>query len=304
MNQPDQAEVQERDTLASTRVAILGLGLMGGSLAMALKGHCAQLLGHDTDPATVHLAQSQQVVDYASTQADEILPSSNLVILATPVMQILSLLSTLSQYHPGPAVVLDIGSTKRRVLAAMQALPACFDPLGGHPICGKATSSLAHAEADLYQGAPFVLCRLPRTSMRAIQLVEQLIQVIGAYPVWLEADEHDRWIAFTSHLPYLLANALVQATPPEAAALVGPGYRSATRLASSYASMLIDLLATNQDMILSGSQAFRQALDQLEGEMQAGSWAQVETFLQDNARNHAELVKDHSNAPQSKGILV
>ncbi len=292
------------DRLASSRVAILGLGMMGGSLAMALNGHCAQLLGYDIDPGTVHLAQAQQVVEYASVQLDEILLFSDLVILAAPVRQILQLLAELGQFHPEPAVVLDIGSTKRQVMAAMQALPPRFDPLGGHPLCGKAVSALVNAEPGLYQGATFALCRLPRTSERAMQVAGQLIQVIGAKPLWLGAEEHDRWIAFTSHLPYLLANTLAHATPPEAAALVGPGYRSSTRLAASYAPMLMDILATNQDMIMPGLRAFRQALDRLEACLQNEDWPQAEAFLKESTRRYAELARDRSDVTQADGGLL
>lgn len=221
MNASLTDKLNSHDRLANSKVAILGLGLMGGSMAMALRGHCAQLLAYDPDPQAVHMAQTQQVVEYASMQIDEIIPLASLIILAAPVKQILHLLADLDQLHPDPAVVLDIGSTKRQVIAAMQALPARFDPVGGHPICGKEKSSFTNAEPGLYQAAPFVLCRLPRTSSAAIELVEQLIQLVGAYPVWLEAEEHDRWIAITSHLPYLLANALIQATQPEAAICSG-----------------------------------------------------------------------------------
>ncbi len=301
MKPSDQVAAAGRELLASSRVVILGLGLMGGSLAMALKGHCDLLLGYDNDPDVVHLAQTEQLVDNASMQMDEVLPQGDLVILATPVKEILHLLGTLDQNHPNPAVVLDIGSTKRQVLAAMQALPPRFDPLGGHPICGKAVSGLMNAEPRLFQGAPFVLCRLARTSARMLQLAVQLIQAVGAYPVWLDAEEHDRWIAITSHLPYLIANALVQSTPLEAAPLVGPGFRSTARLAASYAPMLLDILQTNQDMILPGVRAFRQALEHLEGAIQKEDWAEVKAFLQESANRHAELVRPLPDSTHSRG---
>ncbi len=268
---------------------------------MALKGSCAELLGYDPDPGTVRLAQSLHITDHASIHLEEILPDRDLVVLAAPVRQILHLLRDLGQHHPGQAVVLDIGSTKRQVLAAMQALPSRFDPLGGHPICGKAISTLVNAEPNLYQGAPFVLCRMPRTSPRAEQLVGSLIHVIGAVPMWMEAAEHDRWIAFTSHLPYLLSSALVQATPLSAAPLVGPGYRGSTRLAESYTSMLLDILATNRDMILPALDAFSQSLDQLEGYLRAEDWPHMEASLQETAGRHAELVRERSDGLQVHG---
>ncbi len=291
MNGPGQAELRI-DLLSSNRVAILGLGLMGGSLALALRGGCAQLLGYDPDPQAVRVAQTNQMVDYASKQIDKILPQADLIILAAPVKQILRLLGELDQLHPGPAVVLDIGSTKRQVVAAMQALPARFDPLGGHPMCGKEKSSLTNAEPDLYQGAAFVLCRLTRTSQRALQLADQLIHAVGAHTIWLEAELHDRWIAATSHLPYLLANALVQATPLEAAGLVGPGYRSTTRLAASFTPMLLDVLDTNLDMLLPALHTFREVLDRLEGCLIKEDREGLEVYLQESAQRHANLLDE------------
>ncbi len=259
---------------------------------MALRGKCQQVLGYDHDPQVVHLAQSMQVTEYTTTQLDEILPQANLLVLAVPVKQILQLLAELETFHPGPAVVLDVGSTKADVMAAMQNLPARFDPIGGHPICGKEKSSLAYAEAGIYRGTPFVLCRLPRSSPAAVELVRQLVEKVGAQPIWMEAGEHDRWIAATSHLPYLLANALVQATPLEAGRLVGPGYRSASRLAASYAPMLVDVLESNRDRIIPAIRAFRQELDRLEANLQSEDWAGIIELLQGNAKKYALLTSD------------
>src|SRR4030042_6571220 len=112
--------------------------------------------------------------------------------------------------HPGNAVVFDLGSTKSLVMTAMASLSERFDPLGGAPICRKENSSLDYADPGLYQGAAFVLCTIPRTSNRACELARQLVDVVGAHPVWLDALTHDRWIASPRHLPHPLANHLVQ----------------------------------------------------------------------------------------------
>lgn len=252
------------DFLSPARVAIIGLGLMGGSLAMALRGRCAALLGIDPDPQVTALALAQGVVDQASQDPGKLLPQADLVILAAPVCAIIDLLAQLPFLHPGSPVVLDLGSTKRRVIEAMQALPERFDALGGHPMCGKEQASLKYAELGLYQHAPFALVRLPRTSGAACRLAEQLAQAIGARPLWLDAETHDRWVASTSHLPYLVANALAAATPLEARPLAGPGLRSTTRLAGSSLPMMSDILATNGDKVLAALAEFRRALDDIE----------------------------------------
>jgi len=166
--------------------------------------------------------------------------------------------------------VLDLGSTKRQVVAAMQALPERFDPIGGHPMCGKEKASLNYAEARLYQKAPFALTPLPRTTPAARALAGQLAEAIGARPLWLDADTHDHWVAATSHLPYLVANALAAATPLDALSMAGPGLRSTTRLAGSSLQMMSDILGTNQDFVLGRLAQFRQALDQLEAALVEG----------------------------------
>jgi len=279
------------DFLSNSRVAILGLGLMGGSLALKLRGRCAQLLGCDTDPTTLALARQQNLVDQLSDKPGDILPLSDLVILATPVRAILSLLDDLPDLHPGSAAVLDLGSTKVQIIERMQALPSRFDPLGGHPMCGKERGGLENADPNLYQSAPFALTPLPRTSLRLRRLAEQLVRLVGARPLWLEAETHDRWVAATSHVPYLVANALAAITPVETRPLVGPGLRSSTRLAPSGWSMMRDILETNRPNILAGLQRFRQQIEDLENRLETGDLAAVEQLTAQGAQNYDALVK-------------
>jgi prephenate dehydrogenase len=279
------------DFLSNSRVAILGLGLMGGSLALKLRGRCAQLLGCDADPTTLALARQQNLVDQLSDRPGDILPLSDLVILATPVRVILSLLDEMSNLHPGSAAVLDLGSTKVQIMERMQALPSRFDPLGGHPMCGKERGGLENADPNLYQSAPFALTPLPRTSLRLRRLAEQLVRLVGARPLWLEAETHDRWVASTSHVPYLVANALAAITPVEARPLVGPGLRSSTRLAPSGWSVMRDILETNRLNILAGLHLFRQQIEDLENRLETNDLAAVEQLAAQGARNYEALVK-------------
>ena len=150
--------------LAAARVAVVGLGLMGGSLALALRGHCAELVGVEPDAPAAALACERGVVDRTASLAEA--TACDLLVLAAPVRAILALLAELRRLPP-PAqtvAVLDLGSTKREVVAAMQLLPAPYDPIGGHPMCGKEVSGLAHAEAGLFRERVFVLTPLERTS--------------------------------------------------------------------------------------------------------------------------------------------
>ncbi len=278
------------ESLLDCRVAILGLGLMGGSLALKLRGQCRRLLGCDPDPATLALARQWRLADRLTDQASEILPQADLVILATPVGEILKLLAALPELHPGAAAVLDLGSTKAQIVMRMQALPARFDPLGGHPMCGKERGGLASAEADLYHAATFAFTPLVRTSPGLRSLAEQLARLLGANPLWLEAETHDRWAAAVSHAPYLVSNALAAVTPPEARPLVGPGFRSAARLAPTAWTMMRPILQTNRPHILEGLERARQQIEALEQALAEEDWLALERLTAQGGANYEALV--------------
>jgi prephenate dehydrogenase len=244
----------------------------------------------DTDPDTRYLAEQNRVVEQVSADPAELLQEADLIILAAPVHAILALLRKLPAMHPGPAVVIDLGSTKRRVAAVMQALPERFDPLGGHPMCGKEKGSLAQADAQIYRGARFAFTPLERTSLRARAIADELAHAVGACPLWLDADTHDRWTAATSHFPYLLSNALAAATPEEAAPLIGPGFRSTSRLAATPPAMMGDVLMTNRDNVLAALRRFRTSLDALEACLENEDWDGLQACLAQGAACQGQLL--------------
>lgn len=237
--------------LQHTRVGIVGLGLMGGSLALALRGHVPYLLGVDRQPATRQAALRDGIVDEAVEALTPDAPPVDLLVLATPVRAILDTLTRLPALRPDGCAVLDLGSTKRAVVAAMSALPERFPAIGGHPMCGKETAGLAAAAADLYRGQTFVLCPLPDAPPAAEQLARQLIAAIGARPVVLDAAGHDATVAAVSHLPYLLAGALMRGAADERLwAISASGFRDTARLAGSDPRMMLDILLTNREAVL------------------------------------------------------
>jgi prephenate dehydrogenase len=276
--------------LAECQVAIVGLGLMGGSLAMALRGHCKSLLGCDLDQETLKLAREKEVVDVADSNLSAILPQADLIVLATPVRTILELLITISKYLREPVVIMDLGSTKTEILQAMAALPIALDPIGGHPMCGKEKSGLENASGDLFIGAPFALTALSRTTQRARSLAEEMVQVIGAKPIWMEPEIHDEWVAATSHLPYLLSVALTNATPLEVSPLVGPGFQSATRMAASNPEMMRDIFLTNQDQVIMAIRRFITKLENLETLIKVGDAQQMKDTFEASLRRQRKVV--------------
>lgn len=281
--------MEETDFISPARIAIVGLGLMGGSLAMALRGRCLEILGVDPDPVAANLALERQVVDRAACRPEDILPLADVIVLAAPVRAILAEIGRLPDLHPGPAVVLDLGSTKQAILQAMESLPERFDPIGCHPMCGKEKGSLANADPSLFKGAPFALAPLARTSPAARRLALQLAEIVGARPLFIDAPTHDRWVAGTSHLPYLVANALAQVVSSEAAPLVGTGLRSTTRLAPSPLTMMLDVLATNRENVLEALIRFREAIEGLEADLCAEDYDDLAERLANGALNYRKL---------------
>jgi len=263
---------------------------MGGSLAMALRGRCAALLGVDRDPRTLALALEWGVVERAGSDPEKILPEADLVILSVPVQKIIAYLTELPRLHPGNPIVIDLGSTKKGILQAMADLPERFDPLGGHPMCGKESSSLENADPLIYQEATFAFVSLPRTSALARRLAEELAVAVGAHALWLEAETHDRWVANTSQVPYLVANALAGSVPLEAAPLVGPGFRSTARLAGSSLEMMGDILATNQMPILEALQKVRQRLEKFESLLEYSQFEDLQRLLSEGRNQYHTLV--------------
>jgi|YNPMSStandDraft_1061717.scaffolds.fasta_scaffold16360_3 prephenate dehydrogenase len=277
--------------ISETTVAIVGLGLIGGSLAMALHGACKKLIGCDTDWKTIKLAREMRIVDEADTRVENVLPEAEVVILATPVRTILQMLTQLPFLHPGNAVILDTGSTKVQIVQAMNQLPERFDPLGGHPICGKEKGTLEAAEATLFTNATFVLTPLARTTKRASRVAQELLYIIGAQAVWMNAETHDTWTAATSHMPYLISNALAAITPDEAAVLIGPGFRSMTRIAATPPSIMLDILLTNKENILKALAYFRQQLDLLETLLQTENTDVLNQKLLSGANHQKQLLQ-------------
>ena len=277
MSQPDF-------NLAESKIAIIGLGLMGGSMALGLRGKCAALYGIDPHQSTLELALSQHIVDYANSDPAKLLPEADLVILSAPVPAILTLLEKLPAYTPNPCIVMDLGSTKRLVADAMSKLPERFDPIGGHPICGKEKLSLANAERTLYYAAPFLLTPLERTSSRALSAANQIIEALGAKGKVLDAIDHDRILASTSHLPFLISSALARTTPQDVAPFVGPGFKSTSRLAGTSSSMMLGVLQSNRENVLNALRGMQAELAQIESALSAGDFDKLESLL-DEAQN-------------------
>ena len=254
--------------LAACTVHITGLGLMGGSLAMALRGKVARLTAEDIAPDVLDAALVQGVIDAVGEAAE-----ADVVVLAIPTHLIIDLVPAL-QVRPG-ALVIDLGSTKTRICDALDRLPPDVLAVGGHPMCGLAENGYRHAIPTLYDGARFVLCETRRTTGEARALVEALARAAGAQPLWMDRARQDHLTALTSHLPNLLSFALMRLAMDGAAEdtalyeLAAGGFDGATRLARTDAAMIVGMFSTNADQIRQMTGQLRAHLDRLESLLDA-----------------------------------
>ncbi|HZJ22373.1 MAG TPA: prephenate dehydrogenase [Anaerolineales bacterium] len=290
-------------SLKDSTVGILGLGLMGGSLAMRLKGQCARLIGFDSHHPTLELALSKRIIDHADALSPSLLGRGvrgegesrmkvDVLILAIPVPSILNLIQQLPSLISSPCIVMDIGSTKRDIIQAMSRLPENFDPIGGHPICGKEKLGLENADPNLYQNTPFVITSLTRTTKRAKSAAQQIVSASGANHIEITAEEHDSTLASTSHLPFLLSSALAHSTPQEFSPLIGPGFRSSSRLAGTPSHMMIGILKSNRDYLLNALYSFRDSLNEIESALRDEDYSQLESLLNQSRSAYHSLIEN------------
>jgi prephenate dehydrogenase len=277
------------------RVTIVGCGLMGGSLALALRPHLHHLTLVDNNLA--NLAAAAPLADFTTDNFTAGVKEADLVILATPVRVILSLLEQLPQVRPQGCFVLDLGSTKQAISAAMEQLPPVFQAIGGHPMCGKTQTGFAAATPDLYRGRTFVLCPTSRTTPAVTAIAQQLITWVEASPITLTPTEHDAIVATTSHLPYLVAANLMAVVAAAAAqqehlySVSAAGLRDTTRLAASDPSMMLDILLTNRTAVLERLDETLAGLQEVKQLLSEGNAAALQQWLEtrQGERGHYEI---------------
>lgn len=256
------------------KIAVVGLGLIGGSLAMAARRAWprALVIGVD-DKEVIEKAMSLNAVDVA---ADDLIvvKEADLIVLAAPVEENIALLDLLPQYVPGAAVVTDVSSTKRAIIEAAGALPRRLTFVGGHPLGGAARSGIEFAKPDLFAGQPWLFVPPIDGGGHALDRLFALATGVGARPKTLSAVEHDRLFAFISHLPQLTVSALMHvvgtAVGETGLALAGRGLVDTTRLASSRASVWRDVCRTNGDFIGDALDVMIAAMQHLRADLDAG----------------------------------
>jgi prephenate dehydrogenase len=241
------------------KCCILGLGLIGGSLGLALgKYHMVgERWGYDVDALAMEKAVKRGAVDNAAglnaSGLQQALRDAELVILSAPVRQSLKILKEIAPLLQKGALVTDVGSTKKKIVMAMEEiLPPEVTAIGGHPMSGSEKSGIASADAALLKNTAYLLTPTRRTTQEALDKLQKAIRIIGALPFVLDPEEHDKLAALISHLPHLVAVTLVNTLKnsgyrqEQLLAFAGNGFKDTTRIAMGEPSMWSDIFSTNK----------------------------------------------------------
>lgn len=232
------------------RVAIIGTGLIGGSIGLALRKSKIKRIGFDK-PVVLRQALKQRAIDEKAESIAETVSDADLVILALPVGEILRVLPEVSERISASAIITDTGSTKKEVYERAGKL-GLKNFVGGHPLAGKAENGIRNAEANLFSGRNWFLS--PGWNSTALDRVKVFVKLLGANPFVVEPADHDRMMAAASHLPQLVSTLLAATvaellTDGELKQFAGPGLKDATRLAASAFSVWGDVFASNREKI-------------------------------------------------------
>ncbi|HLY38463.1 MAG TPA: prephenate dehydrogenase/arogenate dehydrogenase family protein [Candidatus Binatia bacterium] len=270
------------------RVTVAGVGLVGGSLALAARetGSASEVVGFGRTAKNLEVARERGLVDRVTQDPAEAVRDADLVVLATPVGACAVLAEKFRDYARPGTILTDVGSVKTELVAALEARWAGVGPVvGGHPIAGSEASGAGAARADLFRDRRCILTPTSSTDSGALTRVRRLWEAVGARVEEMPPTAHDEILARVSHLPHLVAYALVEAVADlrvagrQAVDYAGTGFRDTTRIAASPADVWRDIALANADPLRAALAEFRVALDALERFIGAGDAAGLEAAL-------------------------
>ena len=235
------------------RIAVIGVGLIGGSIALAARERAdATVVGFDEDPRPVQTGVESGALDHSASSIEEAVSGADITFIAVPVGALPNAIAAVLNAAPAESVVTDVGSTKRAIVAA-HAGDSRF--VGGHPLAGAETAGIEHARADLFEAATWYLTPTETTSGMVLERLYRLLRTIGARPSAIDAETHDTILATVSHLPHVLANVLVSQVAQalgedERLPGIGPSFRDATRVAGAPSTIWTDIYLSNRDALI------------------------------------------------------
>jgi len=274
------------------KVTIVGLGLIGGSLGMAIrKKKLARVIGLTRDKSKAALAVKMKAFDYASTNIRGIIQEADIIFICYPMHLIVPEIQRIIQFVKPGAIITDVGSSKAVIVKEAERLmrkDVYF--VGGHPMAGKEKAGLENAESGLLEGANYILTRTPKTNVKALNVLKGLISKIGAKVTVLDPAVHDSIVAGISHMPMAVAAALVDSVSgagklsDELSRFAASGFRDTTRIASGDPQLGTDMFTTNKKAVLDSLGAFKKSLSEIEKLIKEGDPAKIHEKLS-NIRN-------------------
>ena len=280
------------------RITIIGMGLIGTSLGMAIRNASEKeaplgptvITGYDKNQRATGDARGRLAIDREARTLEDALHEAQIVVVAVPVQRIRDVFAEIAPMLPNGAVVTDVASTKAQVLQwAAELLPATVDFVGGHPMAGKEQAGASAAEPTLFKGAIYCITPAPRARQAAIDVVEAMVRQIKAKIYYIEAAEHDAYVAGISHLPFMLSATLMavvgqSAGWKEMAPLAATGFRDISRLASGDAEMHRDICITNQAALVRWLNESAQLLLDLRDQIEEGASDELLDFFENTRK--------------------
>ncbi|NLV15919.1 MAG: prephenate dehydrogenase [Syntrophomonadaceae bacterium] len=267
----------------TTRVAIVGLGMIGGSLGLAFAGHFPQVevAGYDRDPEVLENALDMGCVHRTGT-LEEIVPPANFIFLCTPISSIPAIAKDVAALCRPGSIMTDVGSTKQMVAEAFERISGSgVIGVGGHPMAGSERQGITGADRYLFENAVYVLTPGKSASKEVIDKLVTLIKLTGAHVLIMDAEVHDRLVASVSHLPHLAASALVAVlnNQDDALALAAGGFRDTTRIAGGDPALWSEILNSNRRLLAQQVGQYIEQLTVLKEFLEEGRSRELEEFL-------------------------
>jgi len=277
------------------KIGIVGLGLIGGSLGLALRSHGHTVLGVSRQPHTCQRAIARGAVDDASTTLS-LLNAVEVIFLCTPLAAMQATVVELVPHLAAETILTDVGSVKGWVVETIAPLWANF--VGGHPMAGTAESGIEAAQQDLFVNAAYVLTPIETTPTQAIQVIEALVRPLQTRLYHCHPDDHDRAVAWISHLPVMTSASLIAACLSEtdpavlelAHALASSGFRDTSRVGGGNPELGVMMARYNQAALVGSLHAYRDTLNQLITQIEQADWRSLEALLKQTQQARSEFL--------------
>ena len=271
----------------SKKICIIGLGLIGGSLGMAIKKKkLAKVIGLTRKASKIRLARRKKAIDLGFTNPKDAVKDADIIFICYPIHLIIPELKKIIKYVKPGAIITDVGSTKGEIVKKAEKIvlgKANF--IGGHPMCGKETTGLEAADPAIFKGSKYILTKTNKTDIKRLKVLSAFVKKIGVKPLILSPDVHDGAVAGISHSLIAVAASLVNVVSKSGkikglmSQLASSGFRDTTRIASGDPSLAIDMFTTNKRSVLKSLKFFKSSLSKVEGSIKAGRTSSLKKEL-------------------------